>query len=73
MHTMRFSLNISPEDYKRYYQGSAKYVQVLSEDGRTLKFPVSALHKFISHSGIQGRFEIGFNEEHRLVKLVLIS
>lgn len=73
MQTMRFSLDISPEKYQRYCQGSAKYVQVQSEDGRTLKCPVSALHQFISHTGIQGRFEIEFKDDHKLVKLVQIS
>ena len=66
---MRFSLDISPEKYQRYYQGTAQFVYVQTDDGRSLKFPVTALHKFISHSGIQGRFEIEFNDQNKLINL----
>ncbi len=66
---MRFSLSISAEQYQSYYKGSAKFVRVQTEDGRTLKFPASELQKFVSHQGIQGRFEIIFNDQHKLVGL----
>jgi len=69
MDKMYFSLNISPEQYQSYYQGSAKFIAVQAQDGRTLKFPTSALQEFVSHSGVQGQFEIEFNDQHKLVKL----
>lgn len=64
---MRFSLSISAEQYQLYYQGTAKFVRVQSEDGRSLKFPASELQKFVTHSGIEGRFEIVFDDKHKLV------
>ncbi len=69
MQRMRFSVDISAEQYQTYYQGVAKFVRVQTEDGRSLKFPASELQKFVSHNGIQGRFEIIFNEQHKLVSL----
>lgn len=69
MQKMRFSISISAEKYQMYYQGSAKFVRVRSEDGRSLKFPASELQKFVSHSGIEGRFEIVFDDQHKLVSL----
>ena len=66
---MHFTLNISAEKLQSYYSGSAKFVHVLAEDGRSLQFPVSQLQKFISHSGVQGRFEIVFDDEYKLVSL----
>ena len=66
---IRFSLNISTETYLSYYQGSARNVSVQAEDGRNIKFPASALQKFVSHSGIQGRFEIVFNDQNKLIGL----
>jgi len=66
---MRFSLSISAEQYQLYYQGSAKFVRVRTEDGRTLKFPASELQKYVSHEGIQGRFEIIFDDNHKLLRL----
>ncbi len=69
MQKMRFSLSISAEKYQSYYQGAAKFVRVQTEDGRTLKFPASELQKYVSHEGIQGRFEIIFDDQHKLVRL----
>ena len=66
MKSMRFSLNISAEQYQRYYQGSARSVIVSTEDGRTLKFPANALQQFVTHDGISGHFEIIFDDNHKL-------
>lgn len=70
---LRFSLNISPEKYQLFYQGTAKFIQVKTEDKRTMKFPASELQQFVTHSGVQGRFEIEFNDQHKLVKLSKIT
>jgi len=69
MKKMCFSIDISAEKYIAYYQGSAKFVQVITEEGLSLKFPASELQKFITHDGIQGRFEIVFNKQHKLVSM----
>ena len=69
MQKMRFNISITAEQYQAYYQGSAKFVRVQTEDGRSLKFPASELQKFVTHNGIEGRFEIIFNDQHKLVSL----
>ena len=69
MQKIRFSISITPEQYQLYYQGSAKFVRVQTEDGRSLKFPAAELQKFVTHNGIDGRFEIVFNDQHKLVSL----
>ena len=69
MKKMRFSMSLSAQQYLAYYQGAAKFIWVETEDGRSLKFPASELQKFVTHDGIQGRFEIVFNDQHKLVSL----
>jgi len=69
MQKMRFSLSISAEQYQSYYRGSARFVKVQADDGRSLKFPASELQQFILHDGIQGRFEIVFDNQHKMVSL----
>jgi hypothetical protein len=69
MKKMRFYLDISPQQYLSYYKNSGIVVNVQADNGRTLQFPASELQKFVTHSGIQGRFEIKFNEQHKLVSL----
>jgi len=72
MKKMRFSLAISAQQYQRYYQGAAKFVRVRTEEGLMLKFPASELQRFVSHEGVQGRFEITFDDQHKLVSLARI-
>ena len=69
----RFSLQISQEQFLRYYQGSAGAVQVRSECGRRLHFPASRLRPFLTHSGIEGRFQLTVNAENRFVDLQRIN
>lgn len=69
MQKMSFTLDISAEQLLSYYSGSAKFVRVHADDGRSLKFPVTELQQFVSHTGVQGRFEILFNDQFKLVSL----
>ncbi len=69
MQKMRFYLDISAQQYLSYYNGSAKIINVQTDYGRTLKFPASELQKYVTRSGTQGRFEIEFNEQYKLVSL----
>jgi uncharacterized radical SAM superfamily Fe-S cluster-containing enzyme len=66
---IRFSLDISSDDYIRYYRGDVQMVQVTAEDGRRIRFPASNLRPFVSRDGVQGMFEITLDEENRLLKL----
>lgn len=71
--TIRFRLSLAAEDFLRYYQGQIRQIQVTSEDGRTVRFPASALRPYLTHSGIHGRFEIHFDEHNRLAGLTVIE
>jgi hypothetical protein len=73
MDKMTFSMHLSAEKYLLYYQGTAKDVIVKSEDGRTLKFPANRLQKFVTRDGIAGRFEIIFDNNHKIVSLKRLS
>jgi len=69
MPKMIFSLNIAPEKYRSYYEGAARAVSVQAEDGRRLQFPAAELQQYVTHSGVQGRFEIEFSDEYKLLKI----
>lgn len=64
-----FSMNISAEKCLRYYQGSAKYIIVKADNGKTVRLPADAIHKFVTASGMQGRFRLEINHHNALVKL----
>jgi len=69
----RFNLQISQDQYLRYYQGSAGAVQVYSECGQRLRFPAARLRPFLTHNGIQGRFQITVSAENRFLELKKLS
>jgi hypothetical protein len=69
MPKMFFTLNIPPMDYQAYYRGAGHVVVTQTEDGKRLQFPASELRKFVRHTGIQGRFEITFSRDNKLLDL----
>ena len=66
-------MSLSAEKYLQYYQGSAKNVIVTTEDGRTLKFPANRLQSFVTQGGVSGRFEIIFDDNHKIISLIRLA
>lgn len=71
-HAIRFQLAISTDEYLAYYQGAIKNIQVRTADNRTIRFPASAIQKFLTHDGIFGTFEIQYDEENKLTGIELV-
>ena len=71
--TIRFSLNLTADSYLRYYQGHAKSVSVVADDGRCVEFPANALRPFVTKQGVQGHFELQVDDNNHLQQLVLLS
>jgi glucose-6-phosphate isomerase len=69
MQTIRFTLFISSEDYLRFYQGQARHVSAVADDGSRVKFPAEHLRPFVMHDGVKGRFELVCDENYKFVAL----
>jgi hypothetical protein len=69
MPSMFFKLNISAQEYQAYYRGQSLIVVAQSEDGKRLQFPAMELRKFVSYTGVQGRFEITYSDDSKLLNL----
>ena len=72
-YSLRFQLSISSEKYLAYYKGYASSIQVRSLDNKTIRFPASAIREFLMHDGIHGLFEIRFDENNKLIKIVKLG
>jgi hypothetical protein len=59
------NVSISAEDFQRLYQGSVKDVLAYSTEGLRIRFPASILRPYVLHSGVQGLFQIEFDEANR--------
>lgn len=69
MNTILIDLNISSEQYLKWYRGSTNVVTTRALDGRRVRFPANILQAYVSHSGIQGRFAIYFDQQGKFVKI----
>ncbi len=67
--TIRFNLKISRSKYLRYYDGTIGWIQVTALDGRRVRFPASALRRFVTDEGIDGTFEIMIDENRKMVSI----
>ncbi|ANO52084.1 DUF2835 domain-containing protein [Woeseia oceani] len=53
-------LAIDSDRLLRLYQGSARVVVAVAENGQTVRFPANILREHVSHDGVHGRFRIEF-------------
>ncbi|QPK63704.1 DUF2835 domain-containing protein [Methylomonas sp. LL1] len=64
---IRFSMNISYDQYLAFYQGIAKTVSVIADDGRRIVFPAGNIRRFLTKAGIQGYFEMELTPQRKFV------
>ncbi|MEQ1529928.1 MAG: DUF2835 domain-containing protein [Methylococcales bacterium] len=64
---IRFSLNLSYDQYLKVYQGFANNISVVADDGRRIAFPAGNIQTFLNKQGIQGYFEMELTPEHKFV------
>ena len=62
-------LCLDKEKILSHYRGVASRVVTRSIDGRTVQFPATFLRKFVSEDGVNGFFEICFDDQNRLVSM----
>jgi hypothetical protein len=66
---VRFHISLTAEKYREYYAGNVNAIQVISDDGRKVRFPANVLQPYLTHSGVQGEFVIQFDDNHRFVSI----
>lgn len=64
---IRFKLNLSYDQYLAVYQGVAKTVTVIADDGRRILFPAGNIQRYLSKNGIQGYFEMELTPQNKFV------
>lgn len=69
----QFSLRISASEMQRYYSGQAQRVVVTADNGQRLQFSAELLRQFVTRDGVQGWFEIEYDDTGRLQGLVCLK
>ncbi|MBE0473016.1 DUF2835 family protein [Rhodoferax sp.] len=65
MKQFEFFLDISAQQYLNYYRGAARHVVAQCSNGASIRFPASALTKFVTDTGIKGQFVLTCTEDHK--------
>jgi hypothetical protein len=66
---IRFALSLSYDQYLKVYQGAAKNVSVVADDGRRVAFPAGRIQSFLTKQGINGYFEMELTPEYKFVSI----
>ncbi len=70
---IRFTLSLSYDQFFQVYQGIAKNVSVIAEDGRRVAFPAGRIQSFLTRQGINGYFEMELTPENKFVSIKTIE
>lgn len=73
MTSARFYLKLTPEQLLEYYQGFKKYVRVDTFQGYSIRFRAEHLRRWVTKNGIDGVFEIRFDEFRNFKELVQVG
>ena len=66
---IRFTIQLSYDKYLKVYQGAAKNVSVIADDGRRIAFPARNIQSFLNKDGINGYFEMILTAENKFVSI----
>jgi len=64
-----FSLQLSYDQFLQVYQGVAKNISVVADDGRRIAFPARNIQSFLTKQGINGYFQMELTAEHKFVSI----
>ncbi len=65
MKEFRFNLYISLNEFMAYYEGVARDVVAVSDEGLTVRFPAYVLRPYLIGLGIRGEFILECDEHNK--------
>ena len=64
-----FSIHITYQDFEALYRGSVRNVQVVADNGKSIRLPAIKFVPWLSQLGIRGRFKLTLTTENKFVSL----
>lgn len=68
-----FSMYLDYDQCLDFYNGNAKFIQVVEDSGKRIRFPAIHVRKFVSAIGIRGRFRLCLNAQNAFISLEKIA
>ncbi|MEH6825023.1 MAG: DUF2835 domain-containing protein [Motiliproteus sp.] len=69
MQKITVDLQVSADEYLKFYRGQASVVTCRARDGRRIQFPVKILNPYLTREGVSGSFEIQFDAQGKFVAI----
>lgn len=64
-----FSMKMTVEQCKRFYQGDIRAIVVTCDTGQTVQLPAMRFRPFVTANGIRGRFRLVLDDNNKFVGL----
>jgi hypothetical protein len=64
-----FQLSVPAHTCLDYYRGAIKQVRVVGVTGETLQFPAALLTRFVTETGVHGRFVLTCDDDRKGARL----
>ena len=64
---IRFTIQLSYDQFLKVYQGVAQNISVIADDGRRIAFPARNIQSFLTKDGIKGYFEMELTAENKFI------
>lgn len=68
-----FDLDMSYTQFESVYRGNTQYIQVTDNAGKQVRFSATRLRPYLTRQGIQGRFIIRYDADHKFQSLEKVS
>jgi rhodanese-related sulfurtransferase len=73
MKSVIFDIHISSDEWLKIYRGEAREVVAVCREGKRVRFPAAILQKYVTHFGVSGSFEVGFDESGKFQSIVKLN
>lgn len=69
MSSFRFTMALPAPEAQEIYQGRARYILVVSDEGLKLQLPAANFRRFVTANGIHGRFSVSIDADNKIQEL----
>lgn len=73
MRSLLVDIRISRDEYLKVYQSYVRQVRAVARSGESVRFPISVLQPYLTHTGVQGSFRLSFDDRYKFIGIELLS
>lgn len=73
MPSLIVDIRLPRDEYLKVYQSYVRQVRAVARSGESVRFPISVLQPFLTHTGVSGSFQLIFDDQNKFVGIELLS